>query len=331
MKTKVTEQLGIEYPIICGPMYPCSNPELIAAVSEAGGMGVIQPIAMVYVYKKDLREGIRWIKSQTDKPIGMNVLIEKTVKAYEERMRNWVDIALEEGVRFFITSLGNPRWVVEKVHAVGGIVYHDVISRKFAEKALDANVDGIICVNQRAGGHAGSKSKESLYDDLWDLGKPLVLAGGVGNQQDFIEAIELGYQAVQMGTRFIATDECEVPQDYKQAIVDASEEDIVLTDKISGTPCAVIKTPYLEKTGLKATGWEKKLLKGRKTKYLMRTFYGVRSLLKLKKTVKKGLSYKDFWQAGKSVSGIHSIEPAGEIVTTFAEALKEQQSAIQSS
>ena len=80
------------------------------------------------------------------------------MSAYEERMKRWIDIALEEGVRFFITALGNPRWVVDKVHAVGGVVYHDVTERKWALKALDGGVDGLICVNGRAGGHAGTHS-----------------------------------------------------------------------------------------------------------------------------------------------------------------------------
>ena len=95
-------------------MYPCTNKELVAAVSQAGGIGVVQPLSMVFVYGDDFREGLRWIRSQTDGPIGMNVLIEKSSKVYEERMRQWVDIALEEGVTCFLTSLGNPRWVVEK-------------------------------------------------------------------------------------------------------------------------------------------------------------------------------------------------------------------------
>ena len=82
----------------------------------------------------------------------MNVIVEKSVKAYETRMKQWVDIALEEGIRFFVTSLGNPSWVVKRAHAYGGLVYHDITERKWAMRALDANVDGLICVNNRAGG-----------------------------------------------------------------------------------------------------------------------------------------------------------------------------------
>ena len=156
--TPLTRDLGLELPVICGAMYPCSNPELIAAASEAGGIGIIQPISLMYVHGNDLREGIRKIRKLTQKPIGFNAIVEQSSKVYEDRMRRWVDIALEEGVRFFITALGNPRWVVDAVHRHGGIVYHDVTRRKWAQKALDAGVDGLICVNERAGGHAGERS-----------------------------------------------------------------------------------------------------------------------------------------------------------------------------
>ena len=123
-------------------MYPCSNPELVAAVSAAGGIGVVQPLSMIYVYRHDFRAGLKLIRRLTDKPIGMNVLIERSSKLYLERMSRWVDIALEEGVRFFVTSLGNPRWVVERVAPLGGIVYHDVTERKWPRRAWRAECTG---------------------------------------------------------------------------------------------------------------------------------------------------------------------------------------------
>src|SRR5262249_29170239 len=94
--TALTRRLGIALPIIRGAMYPCSNPELVAAVSEAGGIGVLQPISLTYVHGYDYREGIRKIRALTSKPIGMNALIEQSSKTYQERMRNWIDVALEE-------------------------------------------------------------------------------------------------------------------------------------------------------------------------------------------------------------------------------------------
>ncbi|HBP17514.1 MAG TPA: 2-nitropropane dioxygenase, partial [Planctomycetes bacterium] len=127
METAFTRHTGVEVPLICGAMYPCSNPELVAAVSAAGGMGVVQPISLSYVHGHDLREGLRLINRLSGgKPIGFNALVEASSKVYLDRMKRWVDIALDEGVRFFVTALGNPGWVVEAVHARGGVVYHDV-------------------------------------------------------------------------------------------------------------------------------------------------------------------------------------------------------------
>ncbi|MEZ0368997.1 MAG: NAD(P)H-dependent flavin oxidoreductase [Candidatus Sericytochromatia bacterium] len=321
-ETRFTSQTGVRLPLICGPMYPCSNKELVAAVAAAGAMGVVQPLSMVFVYGDDFREGLRWIRRQTDQPIGMNVLIEKSSKIYEDRMRTWVQVAVEEGVKFYITSLGNPRWVVETVRPHGGIVYHDVTERRWALKALEADVDGLICVNERAGGHAGQRSARRLLADLKDLGKPLICAGGVGDPASFAEMIALGYDGVQMGTRFIASTECAAHDDYKQAILQARAEDIQMTDKLSGTPCAIIQTPSVARMSLKAQGIEKFLLKHKRTKYLMRTYYALGSIWKLKQASLKGLSYKDVFQAGKSVDGINQVESAGEIVANFAAALK---------
>lgn len=185
-ETPFTTAVGVEVPLLCGPMYPCSNPELVAAVSEAGGLGVIQPLSLVFVHKHEFKAGLSLIRSLTKKPVGLNVLTEKSLsKVYQKRMEEYVDAALENGVRFFITALGNPRWVVERVKPHGGLVYHDVIDRRWAEKGLAEGVNGLICVNNRAGGHAGKKSPEEMHSELRDLGVPLVCAGGVGSPNEF--------------------------------------------------------------------------------------------------------------------------------------------------
>ncbi|MBK9035925.1 MAG: nitronate monooxygenase [Myxococcales bacterium] len=327
LETAFTRHAGIEVPLICGAMYPCSNPELIAAVSAAGGLGIIQPISMTFVHKRDLREGIRWIRAQTDKPIGFNAIVEKSSKVYEDRMRRWIDVALEEGVRFFVTALGDPRWVVEKVHAVGGVVYHDVTERKWADRALAGGVDGLICVTRDAGGHAGNRSPEQLWAELGDLGVPLVCAGGVGDEAAFVRALDLGFAGAQLGTRFIATTECTAHADYKQAIVRARPEDIVLSERISGVPVAVIKTPYIDKVGTQASFLMKRALRHPRLKHYARMYYSVKSIFELRRASLQGVSYKDFFQAGKSVGGITAIEPAGEIVRRFAAAAAARQAA----
>lgn len=318
--TVFTRHAGIEVPLICGPMYPCSNPELVAAVSEAGGIGVVQPISLTYVHGHDYREGLRLIRRLTPKPIGFNALIEASSRLYLDRMVKWVDVALEEGVRFFITSLGNPRWVCEKVHAAGGIVYHDVTELKWARKGLDGGVDGLICVNNRAGGHAGGKSPRELFDELAPLGVPLVSAGGVGTAREFADQLAIGYAAVQLGTRFIATTECRASEAYKRAIVDAREEDITLTERLTGVNVAVINNEYIQRLGTKAGPLARWMLKGHKTKHWMRTWYALSSLRRLKAGLNREDGAAEYWQAGRSVAGIHDVRPAAEIVREFASA-----------
>jgi NAD(P)H-dependent flavin oxidoreductase YrpB (nitropropane dioxygenase family) len=322
MQTAFTRHAAVDVPLICGPMYPCSNPELVAAVSEAGGLGVVQPLSLTYVHGYEFRAGLRYIRSLTAKPIGFNALIEASNRAYLDRMRQWIDVALEDGVRFFITSLGNPKWVCERVHAAGGVVYHDVTERKWAEKGIAGGVDGLIAVNARAGGHAGARSPEALFEELAPLGKPIVCAGGVGTPGEFARRLRSGYAAVQLGTRFIATPECTASDAYKRAIVGAGEDDIVLTERLTGVPVAVIRNAYVERLGTKAGGFARWMLGGRKTKHWMRTWYALSSLRRLKKSLLTDDTSTEYWQAGKSVAGIHEIEPAGRIVREFGAALE---------
>jgi nitronate monooxygenase len=235
-------------------------------------------------------------------------------------MVKWVDIALEEGIRFFITSLGNPRWVAERAHAAGGVVYHDVTERKWALKGRDAGVDGLIAVNNRAGGHAGPRSAEQLLEEVRDLGLPVVCAGGIGDENDFVRVLRLGYAGAQLGTRFIATTECRASPAYKDAILRASEDDIVLTERITGVPVSVIRTPYIDRMGLRAGPLARWMLRGRRTKHWMRSLYAIRSLLQLKRASLDETGKHDYWQAGKSVRSIERIEPAAAIVKRFAKA-----------
>ncbi len=302
------DSLGIDYPIIGGPMYPCSNPELVAAVSAAGGLGIVQPISLTYVYGHDFRAGIRLIRDLTNQPIGMNALIEKSSKKYQQRMSEWIDIALEEGIRFFVTSLGKPDWVASRVHAVGGLVYHDVTELKWAKIGLDNGADGLICVNNRAGGHAGEQPVQDLYDELLSLGVPLVCAGGIGDSLGLQQALDIGYSACQLGTRFIASRECQTSNVYKQAILDANESDIVLSEQITGVPVSVINTDYIRRSGLKSGVLARWMLSGNRTKHWMRTIYALKSIWQLKKSSLDESGERDYWQAGKSVAGIDSIE-----------------------
>ena len=321
--TALTDAAGIELPLLCGAMYPCSNPELVAAVSEAGGLGILQPISLTWVHGHDFREGVRLMRRLTSKPIGMNALIEQSSRAYRQRMERWIDIALEEDVRFFVTSLGNPRWVVDRVRPVGGVVYHDVTELKWGQKGKDAGVDGLIAVNDRAGGHAGGRTAEALLEELAELDLPLVCAGGIGDEQDFVRVLAMGYAGAQLGTRFIATEECRASAGYKQAIVDADESSVVLTERLTGVPVSVLDTPAVRRLGTKAGPIARWMLRGRRTKHWMRTLYALRSLWHLKRGLLRNAPDRDYWQAGKSVSGIDRIEPAFDVVRRFAKAWRQ--------
>lgn len=323
--TALSEHARIRVPLICGAMYPCSNPELVGAVSAAGGIGIIQPVSLTFVHGHDFREGVRLAQRVAHgAPIGFNALIEQSNRYYRERMEHWLDIALGEGIRFFITSLGNPRWVVDRVSGVGGIVYHDVTERKWAEKGLAGGVHGLIAVNNRAGGHAGAHSAEQLLDELGPLGVPLVCAGGIGTAAEFARAIEIGYAGAQLGTRFIATVECSAHPDYKRAIVDATSKDIVLTERLTGVPVAVINNDYVRRLGTRAGPIARWMLRGRRTKHWMRTIYALRSAYRLKKDLYQGAGAEEYWQAGKSVDGIHGVESAADVVRKFEQALTDR-------
>jgi len=318
--TPLTAHAGIEVPLVCGAMYPCSNPELVAAVSEAGGLGVVQPISLTYVHGHPFREGLRLIRRLTGKPVGMNALIEQSSRTYRRRMEEWIDVALEEGIRFFVTSLGNPRWVVERVRPAGGVVYHDVTERKWALKGKEAGVHGFMAVNDQAGGHAGPRTPEALLDEVRDLGLPVVCAGGVGDEVAFVRALELGYAGAQLGTRFIATTECRASDAYKRAIVEADADDVVLTERITGVPVAVLNTPHVRRLGTRAGPLARFLLRHRRTKHWMRTVYALRSLWELKRGLRRESPERDYWQAGRSVAGVRAVEPAAQVVSRFAAA-----------
>jgi nitronate monooxygenase len=148
-----------------------------------------------------------------------------------------------------------------------------------------------------------------------------VCAGGIGDEHGFVDALGLGYGAAQLGTRFIASKECSAHPDYKRAILEARARDIVLTERISGVPVSVIETPYVRAVGTKAGPIARRLLAHPKAKHWVRTAYSLRSLWQLDRASQRGASYRDYFQAGRSVEGIDAIEPAAAIVERFAAAL----------
>ena len=308
---------GAKSPIVCGPMYPGSNPELIAAASDAGGFGVVQPVALTSLYGHDFREGLQLIKKLTDKPFGVNFTIFGGAnKKYHEQMQKWIEISIDEGIKFFLTSLGKPHAIVKiaKEHDIK--VYHDVPNKKVALAMRDAGVDGLNCINWRGGGQTGIQSAEQFMEELQDFEIPLVCAGGIGDKEDYDKALDMGYAGVQMGTRFLATHECKVTDSYKQAIVDSEEKDIVWTNKIAGNNSSVIKTDDILKGGLQTGPVINYMLRRPKLKKYARMYLMSKGIKNYSKT-----AFDDsvkFWQAGKGVGSIKSIESVADVVKEFA-------------
>ena len=307
---------GAEVPIICGRLYPGSNPELIAAASEAGGFGVVQPVTMTSLYGHDFRKGLQLIKQLTKKPFGVNFTIFGGAnQKYHEQMKTWMEIAIEEDIKFFLTSLGKPHEVIKSAKENGIKVYHDVHNKKVALAMMDAGVDGLICLNWRAGGQTGVQSAEQFMEDLKDVNVPLICAGGISNKEDYQKALEMGYAGVLMGTRFLATHECKVSNAYKQAIVNAEEKDIVWTNKIAGNNSSMIKTDDIMKGGLRTGPIINFMLKHDKLKKYARMYLMSRGLKKYNKA-----AFDDsvqYWQAGKGVGNIPSVKSVKEVIDEF--------------
>jgi nitronate monooxygenase len=320
---RLLDDTGAKIPIIKGPMYPGSNPELVAAVSAAGGFGVVQPIALTHLYGHDFREGLRLIKSLTSKPFGVNFTIVEN-KRYMKMMNEWMDISIDEGVRFFLTSLGKPNKIVKFAHEHGVKVYHDAHTPQVALKCADAGVDGLNCLNDCMGGQTGNRSAAQFAEELESLlgssgfaDLPRVQAGGVGDSDGLRAALELGYAGAQLGTRFLATHEAKVTNSYKKAICKATSEDIVWTNKLAGTNSSVIMTPQIASGGLRVNpivGW---LLRNNWTKLLTRTLMLQRAL----NNYKRATFEEDYeiWQAGKGVDAIHEVESCADVLGHFAE------------
>jgi nitronate monooxygenase len=307
---------GTKIPIVCGPMYPGSNPELVAAVSKAGGLGVVQPVALTSLYGHDFREGLQFIKQLTDRPFGVNFTIFGGAnKKYHEQMQDWMQISIEEGVKFFLTSLGKPDAVVKTAKEHGIVVYHDVPNKKVALAMRDSGVDGLNCINWRGGGQTGIQAAEQFMEELHDIDIPLICAGGIGNAQDFKQALKLGYAGVQLGTRFLATNECMITDSYKQAIVDSSEQDIVWTNKIAGNNSSVIKTDDIMKGGLQTGPVINYMLRKPKLKKYARMWLMSKGIRNYSKT-----AFSDdvkFWQAGKGLGNIKSVESVADVMQEF--------------
>jgi nitronate monooxygenase len=241
---------------------------------------------------------------------GYNLIVNKSNIKYKDQLA----VLCEEKVDFIITSLGSPEETIKQAHKVGIKVFCDVTDLAFAKKVESLGADALIAVNNMAGGHRGDLGPEELIKEL-DLNTtlPVISAGGVSTKKELEKMLSYGAVGVSVGSPFIASFESGVSQEYKQACVDYGANDIVLTEKISGTPCTVINTPYVKKVGTKQTWLEQTLNKNKTLKKwvkMIRYMIGSNAVTKAATEV----TYKTVWVAGPTIENTTEISSVSTIV-----------------
>lgn len=306
--TAFTRLMNIRLPIIAAPMFLVSNVEMVCEASEAGAIGVFP--ALNYRPVEKYREALSAMKKRTPQPIGVNIIVNKSNTRQNEDLK-W---ALNAGVEMFITSLGSPKQVIAEARRNGAKVFCDVTNLEHALKCEDLGADGVIAVGQGAGGHAGPISQLVLLPWLKSRLKiPVVAAGGVAHGEALAACLALGADAVSVGTRFIASHEAGVDQAYKDAVVKATPEDIVMTSRISGTPAAVIRTPYVDKMGAELPWLVRKLKEDPRTKKYVVPLIHYLGSKSLEHAAAKP-TWKQVWSAGQSVGMVDEILSVREIL-----------------
>ena len=306
METKITQLLNIKYPIIQAPMFLVSNTKMVIEAMKGGIAGCIP--ALNYRTLEELRAAIKELKAAKVEggSFGFNLIVNKSNIKYKGQL----EVICEEGCDFIITSLGSPEETINQAHKVGIKVFCDVTDLRFAQKVEGLGADAAIAVNNQAGGHRGNKSPEELIKELVsNCSIPIISAGGVGCKADIDEMLSYGAAGVSVGSPFIASIEAGVTDEYKQACVDYGAKDIVMTERISGTPCTVINTPYVEKIGTKQTWIESVLNKNKTLKKWVKMIRFSIGMNATKNAATKA-TYKTVWVAGPS------IEHTTEILST---------------
>jgi len=317
--------LRIEFPLIMAPMFLVSNIDMIKAGMDSGIMATFPTLN----YRKEgelaeVLDRINGFKAGSKGSYGVNLIVQQSNPLYKKHLK----VCVEKKVPFYITSLGSPKEVIEAAHAYGAKVFCDVTNIAHAQKCFDTGCDGFIAVGQGAVGHAGPHPLHILIPALKKQfpGKPVVAAGGIVSGEGLLSVRVLGAEGVSVGTRFIVSKECKVNKEYKDAIIHAGMDDIVMTTKLSGTPCTIIDTPQAKKMGYTQSWIERFLSNNPQTKKWFKMFVQVRGMKKLEESVLPN-NYQKLWCAGKSSELIDREFTCKEIIdhlkTEYAKALAE--------
>jgi len=295
IKTRLTEILKIDFPLIVAPMYMVSNKTMVIEAIKQGCVGTLA--SLNYKNPTDLENEIielNKVIKKYDGTYGVNLLI-----VGNDNYKEHLEIVVRNKVPLVITSLGSPKEIVKRVHEYGGIVLSDIVNQRFAHKAIKVGADGVITVGHGAGGHAGNNNLFTLIPILRKLypKKIILSAGGIATGQAISAAIVLGSDGVSVGTPFITCKESTVSTDYKQAVINANIDDIVMSKALTGTPATIINCEQLTNLEEKLSNKNISMQDGMKTL--------------------TNKDYKNIFMAGQSVGSINMEKSIKEIIDKF--------------
>ncbi|WP_019341354.1 NAD(P)H-dependent flavin oxidoreductase [Stutzerimonas stutzeri] len=292
-------QERLRLPLVAAPMFLVSNPALVAACCNAGVVGSFP--ALNQRESSGFRDWLQEIDqhlsgARKPAPYAVNLIVHHS----NPRLQADLSICVEQRVPIVITSLGAVKEVVDAVHSYGGLVFHDVTTRRHAEKAAEAGVDGLIAVAAGAGGHAGTWSPFALVAEIRQFfDKTLLLSGCLNHGHEILAAQILGADLAYMGTRFIATRESQASDEYKQMLLQAHAADIIHTAAVSGVPASFLRQ------SLQHAGYDEGRLKNKGEMN-----YGE----KLKPVSDEAKAWKTVWSAGQGVGEIRDLPSSEELI-----------------
>ena len=310
---------SLDLPLIAAPMFLISGPELVIECCKNGIVGTFPALNQrtsegFEEWIIEIKEALATFEKETGKkaaPFGVNLIVHPT----NIRVKADLDICVKHKVPLVITSLGAIADLVNVVHGYGGLVYHDIIKKRHAEKAAEADVDGLIVVAAGAGGHAGTLHPIPLINEVKKVfDKKIVLSGCLSTGNDIASALQMGADMAYMGTRFINVDESMGDEEYKKMIMDSGAEDIVYTAAVSGVNASFLR-PSLESMGITEKHWKetKKIDFGSETDAVS----------------EEAKAWKTIWSAGQGVTNISDSvsvsKLVGKLKSEFITAIQNQQ------
>lgn len=296
----------LSLPVVVSPMFIVSGTKLVIECCKSGIVGTFPSLngRTLEAFEQMLIEittELKKFEEETGKkaaPFGVNIIVNKT----NPRVMPDLELCVKYKVPLVITSLGAVKDLVDAVHSYGGLVFHDVIKKRHAEKAAEAGVDGIIAVAAGAGGHAGTANPFALVEEIRSFySGEILLAGSLSTGKDIVAAESIGADFAYMGTRFIATEECLASPEYKQMLIDAEIDDIVYTSKVSGVAANFIKQS-IEHAGFDTNPTHEEDVS--------------------KWTSDEAKAWKDIWSAGHGVTNIHSVQTVHDLVEELKQEYK---------